>query len=570
MKVALSKGQKSGFSLLLVILLLGVGFLIMTGALRWGGASATLAGRFNEYYSSLAAAEAATEKVVGHISHHFQNSGVAGVDSQLINLRSLYPTAVEMPEWAQYEFLDPEGAGNTYVVKLSNEQYTTGLNWKYSGFGGYAASYRVVSNARRLTSPNNVVGIRQDVQVASLPLFEFAMFYAVDMELHPFTSDFLIGGRVHCNGNIYCEPHSPRSVTFQDHVTAAGKIVHDNHPLDPTTNRVFGSVSYLGERDTGVNALNLPIGTTNTPQALHGIIEIPPQAESPTSLMGQQRYYNKANLIIKITNTNAVAINGVTGLPVLWSVVAKFVSTNKTFYDARWQKHVRLTEIDVEDLRNSGNYQDVRDQLAGQDPKIIYVADLRTPTSQTNYAVRIIRSRNLPAPGLTLATMNPLYIKGHFNAPDTGTTNTSSARPASLVCDALTILSDNWDDNHSTDPLGDGRTNPNDTTINAAVIAGSIPSDGANYSGGVECYFRLLQDWYSGAKTLTFNGSIVMLYHSQIATAPWGGNDVYWPPIRKYSFDANFRDPLKLPPGTPRLRTLIRSEWTAARANSTL
>ena len=572
MKFALSQRHRNGFSLLLVTFLLGVGFLLMTGALRWSGASTNLAGRYNDYYTSLAAAEAATEKAVGHISHYFQNFGVAGVDSQLANIGGSYPTTVELLEWGNYEFRNPEGGANsTYVVKLSDEQYTTGLNWKYPGFGGYAASYRVVSNARRLASPDNVVGVRQDVQVASLPLFGFAIFYAMDMELHPFTSDFTVNGRVHCNGNIYCEPHSPRAVTFQDHVTAAGKIVHDNHPNDPTSPRVFGGVNYLGERDTGVNALNLPIGTNNTPQILYSIIEMPPTGESPTSLMGQQRYYNKADLIILVSDTNTVAKSGLyngfaTTIP--WANMTNFVKTTPTFYDKRESKTIRATEINIGQMIAQYGYLT---SILGRAPQTIYVADTRSGGSD-KAAVRLINGATLPTNGLTVATLNPLYVQGHYNAYSghLGTTNTSQTKPASLVADAITILSVDWKDNEANLDLDDDKRNANHTTVNAAVIAGIVQSGNGAYSGGIENALRLLEDWYSASKILTFNGSIVALYDSQNANSPWGGNDVYHPPIRKYSFDANFKDPLKLPPGTPRLRTLIRSEWTAARANSTL
>src|SRR5436309_2657947 len=233
MKLILLPRRTKAYSLLLVMFLLGVGFLVMTGVMRWSGANSTLAERHREYYTTVAAADAATEKVVSSISRDFQNLGVAGVEANLSAYGNSYPTAVESAEWGQYEFLNPLGGNNsTYVAKLSDEQYT-GLNWKYPGFGGYAASYRIISNARTVAS-GNIAGVRQDVQAASIPLFEFGVFYAVDMEVCPSASDFQIIGRVHGNGSIYCEPNQ-RNLTFTDHVTAAQKIVHDNHPNDPST-----------------------------------------------------------------------------------------------------------------------------------------------------------------------------------------------------------------------------------------------------------------------------------------------------------------------------------------------
>src|SRR6185503_4657930 len=122
--------------------------------------------------------------------------------------------------------------------------------------------------------------------------------------------------------------------------------------------------------------------------------------------------------------------------------------------------------------------------------------------------VRLINGQTLPSVGLTVATFNPLYIKGHYNSPSgTGTTNTSSTAPASLVADAFTVLSGNWNDAQSGGDLWDRPATS--TTVNAGVIAGIVPSGGGNYSGGAHNFFRLLEDWTGD--TLTFNGSMVAL-----------------------------------------------------------
>jgi hypothetical protein len=104
------------------------------------------------------------------------------------------------------------------------------------------------------------------------------------------------------------------------------------------------------------------------------------------------------------------------------------------------------------------------------------------------------------------------------------------------------------------------------TTLNAAVVAGTVPSGNGYYSGGAENFLRFLEDW--GGTQVTFNGSMVALYYSQIATAPWGTADVYNTPQRNYSLDQNLQDSAKLPPGTPQLRTLIRSDWQVVRAGT--
>jgi hypothetical protein len=100
------------------------------------------------------------------------------------------------------------------------------------------------------------------------------------------------------------------------------------------------------------------------------------------------------------------------------------------------------------------------------------------------------------------------------------------------------------------------------------MVAGIVPTGNGYYSGGLENFTRLLEDWTS--RTFTFNGSVAALFGSQIATAPWGASaDVYAPPIRNWSFDGNFTDPSKQPPGTLEVRTLIRGSWKRVLANLT-
>jgi len=269
LKTKSNKRRNGGFSLSLVLVFTGVLFLLLSGVLAWTTTNSNLTQRFNEYYNAVAAAEAATEKVFARIARDFQNSGVTGVDGSLSSYGSLVPTPGEVSDWADYEFDDPSGVPNaTYAAKLTAWQYTD-LNWKYSGFKGYASTYRVISNARNTAWGHNITSaVRQEIQIASIPLFEFGVFYALDLEICPNPHDMTFNGRVHSNGSIYCEPSSPRIVAFLDHVTAAQKILHNNSPNDPNV-RTLGTITYQAEHDWNVSSLNLPLGTDNNPTNFH-------------------------------------------------------------------------------------------------------------------------------------------------------------------------------------------------------------------------------------------------------------------------------------------------------------
>jgi len=99
--------------------------------------------------------------------------------------------------------------------------------------------------------------------------------------------------------------------------------------------------------------------------------------------------------------------------------------------------------------------------------------------------------------------------------------------------------------------------------LNAATLEGIVPSNGSYYSGGVENFVRLLEDW-SSATTITYNGSIVVMFPSQIATNPWNFHpNVYGVPTRRWGFDLNFNQQGGLPPLTPNARSILRSGWSA-------
>jgi len=133
------------------------------------------------------------------------------------------------------------------------------------------------------------------------------------------------------------------------------------------------------------------------------------------------------------------------------------------------------------------------------------------------------------------------------------------AKPAALVGDSVNILSTAWIDGNGGLSIS-SRVAAN-TTVNAALLGGIVPSGGGYYSGGVENFPRFLENW--SGRVLAYNGSMVVMYYSRTATAPWGGSDVYSPPTRQWTFDLNFMDATKLPPGTPEVRALIRGQWAA-------
>jgi hypothetical protein len=256
-----------------------------------------------------------------------------------------------------------------------------------------------------------------------------------------------------------------------------------------------------------------------------------------------------------------------TGANLKWSSISNFVTlTNAAMYDAREQKTVRLTEIDVSRFVSwNANSQNALKNALQRDINSIYVADLRTNAPGETHGIRLINGASLPPLGLTVPRPTPLR-EGHYNASgvSVGSHNTTNTKPAALVADAITVLSGSWNDANSKKTLS-YRTAAN-TTVNAAFLAGIVETGNGYYSGGVENFPRFLENWSS--RTFTYNGSMVVLFRSRHATGPWRGTgntyQIYNPPVRDWSFDTAFLDPARLPPLTPSVRAVIRGQWQRA------
>ena len=81
------------------------------------------------------------------------------------------------------------------------------------------------------------------------------------------------------------------------------------------------------------------------------------------------------------------------------------------------------------------------------------------------------------------------------------------------------------------------------------------------------CERPSVSNW--SAATLWLNTSIISLYNSQKATTQFQNPGVYYnPPTRKFTYDINFMDPAKQPPGIPTALVFIRNSYTIPAGNT--
>ena len=265
--------------------------------------------------------------------------------------------------------------------------------------------------------------------------------------------------------------------------------------------------------------------------------------------------------------------------------------TNVAFYDYRESDTVKALQIDIGALgawlgntNGRGGWQYELDSAGGGSIDVGHVINsIYVFNSISNFtgqvpAVRLVNGTRLPTntvpnsngayrrSGLGIATAQPIYVEGNYNVTTDGVhfayslgSTTNNTLPACLIGDAITLLSSNFVDNASG---GTENPAPSQTiiTLNAACFEGIVPSNGSYYSGGLENFLRLLENWGS-SRTVVYNGSIVVMFPSVYATGHWGGA-YYGAPNRAWGFDTTFSQPAGQPPLFPSVKADARSAWT--------
>lgn len=571
-----SRLRQQGTALAMTMVMTGIALAILASTMSWSAHNTRLTHRTIQYHRSVAAAEAATEKVLSRVARDYLVGGDTQVADNLTNYQSLVPTGSDSSYWSNWEFNDTTTAGRTFVQAGVSTNYVL-ADSDYAGLRAFGTTYRIAAHARITGTKEDVVGgVLQEIYLARIPIFQFAMYSSSDMEIScgkPFT----ITGRVHSNRKLYVEPDS--DLTFLSDVTAVLAVLNQRHP-DDTRGSPKGTFVYTtndGKPITPVSALTMPIGTTNSPEEIRRIIQ-PPDGVAADSPLGRLLYYNQADMIITVSNSGLTATSGKFNnfaTPVPATELATLVTLTNSFADAREGKTVKPIDINIglftewsrtnTSLRVAlgqapvTNAWSMTNSVSAYDVASIYVLDRRTLAGTNLSAVRVYNGKVLPRRGLTVATARPLYVQGHYNQTNDlnlATTNTISSRPASLVGDAITVLSSAWADTNTA--YSSRLAKP--TTVNAAFLTGVVETTPGKYSGGMENFPRFLEQW-GASNPFTYNGSMVKMFPSLYATNAWGKSDVYDPPKRDWAYDVSFNDPNKLPPLTPGLLTVLRGQW---------
>ncbi|TVP56233.1 MAG: hypothetical protein EA351_08280 [Gemmatimonadales bacterium] len=160
--------------------------------------------------------------------------------------------------------------------------------------------------------------------------------------------------------------------------------------------------------------------------------------------------------------------------------------------------------------------------------------------------------------GLTVVSNHAVWIEGDYNSND------NLWRPASILSDAINILSNNYRNNwqaHEGSITGASFTN-----VQAAFLSGTrttggqdgLGGQGGNYNGGLENYPVFHENW--SGQTLRYRGSFVSLEEPRYSSGNWSGS-YYNAPGRDWGYDTRFNDVANLPPLSPRFVYLLQERF---------
>jgi hypothetical protein len=237
-----------------------------------------------------------------------------------------------------------------------------------------------------------------------------------------------------------------------------------------------------------------------------------------------------------------------------------------------------------------------------------------TGSPKSPYAFAFTGGDYLPN-NLLLSSDQAIYVQGDFNNnryidPTTGNKDNSPDRQsASIVADTITVLSNNCINPTIINPLpaagvpggqincgiGEAEGGANivniPMVINAAFLSNTDVSNGNlgtgrgydasstlnnRYSGGVNNYIRLLENWNNAGSPISLNymGSMVSLgtpleYSGRFRPGGEEATDdvpasYYNIPFRSFSYDTNFSEIGKMPPLTPKASYVQQKNFTRA------
>lgn len=301
----LSRGARRAYALLMTMILVAAMLILYVSMTSWMSGGARVGQRNNQYLASEAAAEGATERVMASMMRDFLNQSF----SNAAYYGSLYvpQTNADGSPWPiQYVFSDIYGNSNQISVLAGSPQSVLQpLGSQYANLEGYPCYYTNIATATPIGQPYPVsVTVTQVLNLSTIPLFQYAIFYNINLEIDPGAA-MTVNGPVWSNGGLWA---GAGDLTFNSTVSAVSNaFTTATDPFATGKSDATAPPKFLmaGQPSSGNTALVLPIGgaTNSNPTNVESMLNIPPApyqlgTAGGFSTNGQEYLANVADLII--------------------------------------------------------------------------------------------------------------------------------------------------------------------------------------------------------------------------------------------------------------------------------
>ncbi|MFO1446643.1 MAG: hypothetical protein U1F61_00590 [Opitutaceae bacterium] len=303
-----------------------------------------------------------------------------------------------------------------------------------------------------------------------------------------------------------------------------------------------GGVNIVKAMTDYPNAYENAAGDPDANEVYRSIIAPPPKESDGTAIpedptVASRRMYNRAGIIVTIGEAPDGSVTVNVGNPSNPTAYNATVASNiddiipvaerrKDLYDKREGRSIKTTTLDVGALKTA---LETLSTLTSAYNGVVYIHDetagARGPGDGSG--IRLKNAETTPnlsdvsgqPKGFAVVSNNALYVQGDYNTTEISDDTGTRTNPAALMGDAVTLLSEGWNDDNATGTIDVRRATPAGTstsmTINSAILTGNTPSSASPpvNSGGVQNLVRLMEDW-SGYR-ISIKGSMGQLFTSK-------------------------------------------------------
>jgi hypothetical protein len=297
-----------GYALILTMIFLAVMLVIFGSMMMWISTNARINQRNNQFNMSEAAAEAATERALAPMERDFLSQSLS-TNASVYSTLDPMQTNFDGTAWpVQYVFSDATGTtGQISIIHGTVQNVLQPLGSQFANLRGFPWLWTNIATATPIGQPYNVSAtVTQIVNFSSIPIFQFAIFYNINLEIDPGANMF-VNGAVWSNAGLWA---GTSRLTFNSTVSAVTNA--DITMTDPfCSSKSDGSappnfnLTSPTQPTSGNSSITMPIaGATNSnPTNVEAILNIPPAAyamgtASAYTTNGQQFMANSADLVI--------------------------------------------------------------------------------------------------------------------------------------------------------------------------------------------------------------------------------------------------------------------------------